>query len=375
VAIEHGFVDQLGKEFELRDAERRVLSGAGVRDFMSLYDLTRNFPSVADLGVRLNDLSAFALRSMPRGVRAAIAAGVGSAPKRPQTSGGVRAPAGAVGAPGYTVPPATGAGILTGAAPTSTGSAGLIDVRPSAWPVRDQGKRATCVAFATVACMEIHLANASKSGVDQLSEQFVFWAAKTGTSDPRPMDDGSELQFASEGLKAHGSCREQFWPYDKTVVSGNVTHEVNGHSPSQPAKSDGQTRLIPGKVAKPSTGAAAMVCVELQQGNPVAISVPMFADRSGRYANNWSTDGAWEYGSILNPPELAAATPFGHAVCVVGFAPDPREPSGGYFVIRNSWGQNWGAQLPLAGLYGPDRGYGQLSATYVEKYLWEMLVL
>ena len=40
-------------------------------------------------------------------------------------------------------------------------------------------------------------------------------------------------------------------------------------------------------------------------------------------------------GRVLDPPPGSIAND-GHAVCVTGFAPDPGEPAGGYFVIRNS---------------------------------------
>ncbi len=80
------------------------------------------------------------------------------------------------------------------------------------------------------------------------------------------------------------------------------------------------------------------------------------------------------YGEVLDPPPYMVSDG-GHAVCVVGFVPYQWEPSGGYFVIRNSWGTDWGYELPTAGPYGPAPGYGTISASYVENYLWEAFVV
>ena len=45
----------------------------------------------------------------------------------------------------------------------------------------------------------------------------------------------------------------------------------------------------------------------------------------------------------------------GHEVLLVGYEDDPREKGGGRFIVRNSWGAEWG-----------DGGYGAVSYAYVE---------
>ena len=59
----------------------------------------------------------------------------------------------------------------------------------------------------------------------------------------------------------------------------------------------------------------------------------------------------------------------------LGFAPDPAEPMGGYFVLRNSWSGAWGAGNPSPNSKGPEQGYGWISASYIENHLWEMCQL
>ena len=64
----------------------------------------------------------------------------------------------------------------------------------------------------------------------------------------------------------------------------------------------------------------------------------------------------------------------GHAVAVVGFEPSSSEPTGGWFIFRNSMGLNFGRirdgdAVPQV----PADGFGAISATYVENYCWELL--
>jgi hypothetical protein len=124
------------------------------------------------------------------------------------------------------------------------------------------------------------------------------------------------------------------------------------------------------------SGAAALVLQLLGAGRPVAVSLPVFRDPavpSGPI--NWATPVAWAYGRILNPPARSVVAG-GHCVCVTGFVPDASEPNGGYFILRNSWGADWANLAPAPGSsYSPEQGYGEISATYVDAYCWELFQL
>ena len=83
----------------------------------------------------------------------------------------------------------------------------------------------------------------------------------------------------------------------------------------------------------------------------------------------------WAYGRVLNPPATSVVSD-GHSVCVVGFQPDDTEPNGGFFIFRNSWDVSWAYAAPSPGNgFSPERGYGDISATYIEDYMWELLQL
>ena len=109
---------------------------------------------------------------------------------------------------------------------------------------------------------------------------------------------------------------------------------------------------------------------------PVAITVPIFTDPTTKQSN-WSTSTAWAYGEVIDPlPSLSRTG--GHAVAITGFRPDPAESTGGYFIFRNSWAADWGANTtpaPVGQLSSGRAGYGIISATYIDQYLEETLVL
>jgi Papain family cysteine protease len=374
------FMSLLRESVRLTEVEDEVLSAAGVRNHAGLYTLLQTFPSLADEGLDFPKLSTFAVMGMPAQVRAALAPAptqpgsgripASSAPRRRVAAGAV-APRHSKAAPNSPVQ-------ATKRVSRSPIGKRRTWVMKGPWPVRNQGDRGTCVAFAGVACREL-AAKRTATNAPDLSEQFLFWAAKTQTSDPSPNGDGTLLRCAAEALRALGICEGMLWPYDGAPMLNNVTHAQAPHTPSSAAKSNALRRKGSGNyrsVAARAAGAAQAVLGHLQSGRPVAVTLALFRDARATHAvTNWESEDAWRYGDIVDPPKGALSHPFGHAVCIIGFVPDVSEEHGGYFVFRNSWGPDWGSDLPMDGYLGPEPGYGQISATYVEKYLWELFAI
>jgi Papain family cysteine protease len=241
------------------------------------------------------------------------------------------------------------------------------------WPARDQGQRGTCVAFALTALRE-HLAFETGGALPELSEQFLYWATKSKTADPRPASDGTWIRFCRDALAQEGVCRESLWPYNGVMRPGNVAQENPGVDPSNASRADAATKKHAATTytkGSAAAGSAAELLRELQSCRPLAIALPVFRDALRPAGTNWNSPVGTLYGKVLDPPPTSVVTG-GHAVCVTGFQPDPTEPAGGHFIVRNSWGTSWGSRLPTAGYFGPEAGYGQVSASYVEGFLWEM---
>src|SRR5262249_6111999 len=179
-----GFVEIIAKEFSLKPQEYAVLQAAGVRSFEDIHSLVKCFPSIEKAGVNLPRLSNLAIQRTARAF-ARYSVEVSRPEMVRRLSHGAAHPPDAQWALNTQVPlPAA-----TGGAPpppSAAPPAAAIDVRLKNWPIRDQGTRGTCVAFATAACSEFHNNLASMSGPPDLSEQFLYWAIKAKTKDPYP---------------------------------------------------------------------------------------------------------------------------------------------------------------------------------------------
>lgn len=244
-----------------------------------------------------------------------------------------------------------------------------IDLRRTPWPVRNQNPRGTCVAFGSTACVEHFRAGGGVT--PDLSEQFLYWAIKTNTNDPNKHQDGTWLEFARDALAADGICDEALCRY----VNKPLVPNAAGPKPSAAAQKAAVKQVTTTHLRNPGP-AAKLVLGLLGEGRPVAICLPVFGDpAAAQHLTNWTTAVGWNYGRVLNPPPTSTVVG-GHCVCITGFVPDTDEDTGGYFVIRNSWDVTWGALNPSPGhSHGPERGYGDVSATYVDRYCWELFQL
>ena len=91
------------------------------------------------------------------------------------------------------------------AAPLLPAQSNLLEQMP---PVRDQGRRATSVAFASVALREFMLLSTGQA-ID-LSEEYLYWDCKQNDDNPNA---GTYLHIAMRLLCDHGVCPEADWPY------------------------------------------------------------------------------------------------------------------------------------------------------------------
>lgn len=208
-----------------------------------------------------------------------------------------------------------------------------IDHRSRLSPIRDQGERGTCVAFATTAGNEL----LRRPDID-LSEEFLYWSCKQRDGFP---GEGTNMVTAIVALQEVGQPLEQYFPYISHCSCVPGDYKPSAHAFTNAL----EFRIANGQRHPLRVG-------ELQrrliQGQAVVLVLRL-------HPSFYRTSG----GSIPRPEredyDLGA-----HAVLVVGYHGKVTE-SEGYFILRNSWGEEWG-----------DSGYGYLPYAYFEELALEI---
>lgn len=213
-------------------------------------------------------------------------------------------------------------------------------------PIRNQEARGTCVAHAALSAYE-HFLNVNGAYQD-LSEQFLYWNCKR--NDGIPNEEGTWLGVAIPLLQRDGCCLESTWQYDPNPIPGN-----EGHGPPP---NNAQIHALTYRIQTFNQLAPTSVTDiknELANGRCVAFSVPVF--------NSWFGSNWVAYTGDITMPVPNEIASGGHAMCFVGYIDLPNTGlGGGRFILRNSWGGNWGIQNS----YGP-AGYGSIPYAYIAK--------
>lgn len=226
-----------------------------------------------------------------------------------------------------------GDGLLLDDLPTDKGLdfAPAVELPPQALipnlpPVRDQGRRNTCVAFTLATMLQILTGDHRR-----LSEQFLFWGAKQ--LDGRPAHAGGTVPSAAvAALDRYGVCMHDEWPYSPEPGSGSVGQ---GPPPAQALEAALARRATGGPLESNRSPA---VRAALAEGRPVLLGLPVYPF--------WRDSGQARHAGRVRRPLDGEAVVGGHAVCAVGYRDDPAVPGGGFIIFRNSWGEAWGDESP-----------------------------
>jgi C1A family cysteine protease len=201
-----------------------------------------------------------------------------------------------------------------------------IDLRPLLLPVRQQGRRQSCLAFASSAAHE-HVANIG----EHLSVEYLFFHTVARTPGQNP-EAGTTMVATAQTLSQEGQPVETVWPYSPSQALPWVP----------PTFSDPlfKTTMAPGKPT------FADLAATLDQQLPVILGLVI-------------TDAFFRPNTQGIVPDLTPDLERGgHAVLAVGHGLDPAGQEA--VLIRNSWGPGWGLD-----------GYAWLSRSYVDRQLHE----
>jgi C1A family cysteine protease len=221
---------------------------------------------------------------------------------------------------------ASAAGVLAAAAAVPKSK----DLRETWWKVGDQGSTGSCVGWATAdALLRWHF---TKSGrikqSDALSKRFIWMASKE--TDVFTSSPSTFIENAGTSLKAALDVARKFGAVKETVLP------FNGG-------------LYPGT---PETFYALAAQLKIRSYFNLGTSIDAWRRwlaNSGPILTRLDVDRTWDEASD-NAGKLDVYQPNtkrgGHAVALVGYTADR-------FIVRNSWGTNWG-----------DKGFGYASHAY-----------
>jgi C1A family cysteine protease len=216
-------------------------------------------------------------------------------------------------------------------------------------PVRVQGGRQTCVPHSALVAYE-HYLNITTGNTYDLSEQFLYWACVQRDGLSHSPDSGTLMAAGADSLEQDGVCQEADWPYNSTEIPGNA-----GQDPPPGGATMAAVPFRVNQVLRVTATSVDDYKRVLASGRCAAFAIPVY----NSLVNNPT---AIATGRITLPlPEEAAVG--GHAMCIVGYQDDASIPAlgGGRFIIRNSWGNTFGAESP----FGFPPGHGTIPYAYI----------
>lgn len=190
----------------------------------------------------------------------------------------------------------------------------------------DQGQEGSCTAHAGLGAFQYLLKN-QKSLAFVGSRNFLYYAERRIDGDTSK-DAGSTSLSCSKALSRYGVCLETLWPYSQTDMLKN---------PPAPLWQEALTNKISSYKAL-TTLSQLKAC--LASGVPFIFGINVYQSFED------ATDG------IIPMPVLYDSLEGGHELCVVGY-----DDTKNWFIVRNSWGKNWGSN-----------GYCYISYAYISKY-------
>ena len=213
------------------------------------------------------------------------------------------------------------------------------------WHLRDQGSRATVVAFAVLGAVELSLRK-QNSFRGKLSPEHLYYQCKH--ADKMFNVEGTFVRIALQVMKKNGVCLESEWPYSPLPVPIGPP----------PRALTSAVRISDYFVLKPDDIHLALAV--LDRGIPLVCGVYTFP--------NWDFSSVALTGAI--PMPLPGAKPDGgHALCLVGYRLTVGSPGGGTFIFRNSWGPSWGRKNP------DGRGMGHLPFDYLRQFGMDLFAI
>jgi C1A family cysteine protease len=190
----------------------------------------------------------------------------------------------------------------------------VVDLRPWASVVEEQGHLGSCTGQAVVGSYELLVNQNYAAQSIELSRLFVYYNARL-LEDVVNEDVGAYIRDAIRAVQRYGVCDERVWPY--RINYFNIT-------PTEDSYADAKKRNI--KNYRRVSGLPDILDV-LNTNRPITFSLLVYREFD-------RLEDSADYVLRLPPPD---AQPLGgHAMCLVGY--DLKRE---LVLARNSFGPNW----------------------------------
>jgi C1A family cysteine protease len=191
-----------------------------------------------------------------------------------------------------------------------------VDLRPGCSGVENQGQLGSCTANALAGHLEFLERKAGRPAID-LSRLFIYYNERA-LEGAVTQDSGAQLRDGIKTLAKQGVCPEKEWPY---VISRFTV------KPTAACYRDGLGHQIT-SYHRIATLAEMKLC--LAQGYPFVFGFTVY--------ESFESPAVAKTGT-LNLPAPKERSLGGHAVMAAGYNDATQR-----FLIRNSWGADWGQQ-------------------------------
>jgi C1A family cysteine protease len=220
-----------------------------------------------------------------------------------------------------------------------------VDLRAQFPPVFHQGHLHSCTANAVVAVIQFLQQTGQHTVTEPLSRLFIYYNARKlrGTEG---MDGGAHIRDALKSINAVGACDESHWPYPwPHPADRDQLHALATYQPPERCYQGARRHQL--RYLRLRRDLAHLKGC-LASGYPFIFGFYMSE------AFDQPAPGPVTQGGVLPMPPPDEPLGAGHAVVAVGYDDAHRT-----FLIRNSWGPDWGIgghiMMPYAFLMHPHR--------------------